>query len=545
MDFTDWHSVNQLVTPQNALQTFIKEIKAEYNFSECGLYSVNINDDTLELEIDSGEGSISLERKIKINHGWIGKAAANARIIHGEARAENERYGLALPLEINEKLVGVFYARGDKKLSDQEIKKLQNKAQEFWKWLEYLWERDGLRRRENSLLGLLRTVRELVSHDDLGRVLNLVVRQAAESLRAKVSTLLLLDEDRDELYIRSAYGDTDSKILPAQPIHLSSAVVSVVVKRGRPLAIHNLNAEFAYPYTELSREARLASLLSVPLSFGEEVLGVLNLFTGESRRFANHEINWLQGLADMAAVAVEKIKLFSRLIEFENQLRQSERLSTIGLLAAEVAHEIRNPLMVMQMLLHGLEEDFPKDSPRRKDIEVVQEKAQQMNEIVKQILGLAKRSEPRREPVLIQEIIERLVHFLRPKLEEQRIETDINIATNHQKVALDRTQIEQALLNLSLNAIQAMPQGGRLSIRASIEESELPYLHIVIEDTGHGMSEDIKEKIFDSFLTTKADGSGLGMAIVRRIVENHRGKIEVESQLGKGTRVRLILPVEN
>jgi signal transduction histidine kinase len=308
--------------------------------------------------------------------------------------------------------------------------------------------------------------------------------------------------------------------------------------------IQNLYTHNGYPYLEVSHTEKVISLLAVPLSYGGEVLGVLSVYTSELRRFANHEVDLLQGLADVSAVAVDKAKLLSRLIEFENQLRQSERLSTLGLLAAEVAHEIRNPLMVMQMLVHGLSDGCNQDQLR--DVQIISEKMKQMNEIVNQVLGLAKNAEPRRDLVNVKAMIERLIHFVHPKFEEKDIIIQTEFEGELGQVMLDQAQIEQVLLNLILNAIQAMPNGGTLRVASKIEEVEgRMMLFINVEDSGVGMSEEMKNKIFNSFLTTKSDGLGLGMAIVRRIVENHHGKIEVVSEKGKGTLVRLIFPMMN
>lgn len=540
----EWDFLNRLTDARYALDVFIKGIARQYDLPMCALYSVNINNDSLELEVVCGADKGEVDNVVKLNQGWIGKAAAIGKPLLGESKNKACGFGVVVPLEVNETLVGVVYGMGRKKVFiEDEITEIKKKGEAFWVWLNRLWYVESLRRREELLLNLLRTARELVSQDDLSRVLNLVTRQGAELLNGKLCSLMLLNEERSELCLRSSSSHKKG-IITRPKLKVEDAVVGVVVKRGRALMIQNLYTHNGYPYLEVSHTEKVISLLAVPLSYGGEVLGVLSVYTSELRRFANHEVDLLQGLADVSAVAVDKAKLLSRLIEFENQLRQSERLSTLGLLAAEVAHEIRNPLMVMQMLVHGLSDGCNQDQLR--DVQIISEKMKQMNEIVNQVLGLAKNAEPRRDLVNVKAMIERLIHFVHPKFEEKDIIIQTEFEGELGQVMLDQAQIEQVLLNLILNAIQAMPNGGTLRVASKIEEVEgRMMLFINVEDSGVGMSEEMKNKIFNSFLTTKSDGLGLGMAIVRRIVENHHGKIEVVSEKGKGTLVRLIFPMMN
>src|SRR5207244_4550989 len=139
--------------------------------------------------------------------------------------------------------------------------------------------------------------------------------------------------------------------------------------------------------------------LSVPLIFGGQAIGVLSVYTGELHSFSNEEIRILSALAELSAIAIEKARLYERVVDSEEQLRQNEKLSALGLLAAEVAHEIRNPLTVMKMLYHSLDLKFPEADPRAKDAAVIAEKMDHLNKIVEQILDFARTTEPRMSPV--------------------------------------------------------------------------------------------------------------------------------------------------
>ena len=236
-------------------------------------------------------------------------------------------------------------------------------------------------------------------------------------------------------------------------------------------------------------------------------------------------------------------------MDVEEQLRQNEKLSALGLLAAEVAHEIRNPLTVLKMLYHSLDLKFPAGDPRAKDAGIIEEKIEQLNRIVEQILNFARKTEPQMTPVNLNPLIDELSLLVRHKLKHQNVQLVQQLQPDLPAVPGAPTQLEQAFLNLILNAAEAMPQGGTLTItsRAVHAPRRAPQpTHVAVEfkDTGQGMSEEQRRRAFNSVLsTTKSGGTGLGLAIVARVAETHRGKVKIKSRAGHGTTVSVILPV--
>src|SRR5204862_7660882 len=202
------------------------------------------------------------------------------------------------------------------------------------------------------------------------------------------------------------------------------------------------------------------------------------------------------------------------------QLRQNEKLSALGLLAAEVAHEIRNPLTVMKMLYHSLDLKFPAGDPRGKDARIIDEKLDQLNKIVEQILDFARTTEPELAPVNLNELIDELGLLVRHKLKNQNVQLVTKLHPNLPSVMGEATQLEQAFLNLILNAAEAMPEGGTLTIisrSVQFRRGSSPPTHVAVEfkDTGAGMSEEQRRRAFRSVLSTiKRKGTGLGLAIV-------------------------------
>ena len=228
----------------------------------------------------------------------------------------------------------------------------------------------------------------------------------------------------------------------------------------------------------------------------------------------------------------------------EEKIRASERLSALGLLAAEIAHEIRNPLTVVQMLFHALVESIALDDNSMRDAKLIAEKMRQMNRILDQVLSFARSSEPSKEPIHAQLLFDDVFLLTRHKLQQQGVEMRSTAADDLPLFRVDREQVEQVLLNLILNAAQAMPEGGSLRLSAAVEEFEgEPHMALSVRDNGEGMSPAQIDNLFAPFLTTKETGTGIGLAIVKKIMENHQGKVQVESKLGQGTKFKLLFPI--
>jgi signal transduction histidine kinase len=201
------------------------------------------------------------------------------------------------------------------------------------------------------------------------------------------------------------------------------------------------------------------------------------------------------------------------------------------------------------MLYHSLDLRFPAGDPRTKDAEVIRDKMDHLNKIVEQILHFARSAEPQINPVNINELIDDLGLLTRHKLTNQNILLVRKLDPDLPLVPVDATQLEQAFLNLTLNAVEAMSNGGKLTIVSRslrLPRNSPAPTHAVIEfkDTGQGMTEEQRRRAFTSLLsTTKIKGTGLGLAIVAKIVEAHRGKIKVRSRLGSGTTITILLPL--
>jgi signal transduction histidine kinase len=278
--------------------------------------------------------------------------------------------------------------------------------------------------------------------------------------------------------------------------------------------------------------------------FEGEVLGVLLILTDRTRLFDNDEKRLCSALASLGAVALQNSRLYSRVFMSEESLRKNERLTMLGLLAAEIAHEIRNPLTVLKLLHGSMGLDFGEGDPRRTDMRVIGEKLDQLESIVTRVLNFAKAPTSLHSRHQMAEIIADTLVLVRLKLAQSNIRVSFEPPAQSVVVEGHKGQLQQVILNLIINSMQAMPDGGEITIRLAPEHGE-PFSHAVLDvvDTGTGIPDAIRERIFDSFLSGRPDGTGLGLAIAKRVLLGHNGDIELVNSSHAGTTLRVRIPL--
>lgn len=543
-----------LLEPKRSIRRFLKVAMQLTGATSGSFILLNPNTGLLDIEASYGIGPRARKVKLQMGEGitgWVATTGQPMRI--SDVRKERKyvsinpriRSELAVPVDRGGQILGIINVDSTHvgHFTAEHQQELARLAAEAAEWLSHGWEVLNLRVKAQQLGALVQMGRSIMSQASLDDAMARIVRNGARLMKTKVCSLMLLGPDGKELSLRASVG-TGPRYQNRPPLKVDESLVGVVAKRKRPITVLNVQTDPRYHEIEMARREGLISLLSVPLIFGSESVGVINVYTSEPHRFSNEEIRLLQTLADLSAVAIERSRHLTRVVDTEESLRQSERLSALGLLAAEVAHEIRNPLTVMQMLFHSLVTSTPMEGAAQKDAEIIEEKMKHMNRIVDQILSLVRSAEPIKEPIVVGQLLDDIVLLVRHKLYRQGIEVRSAVAGPIPPVLADRAQLEQVLLNLVLNAVSAMPDGGILGLGATLEKvGDAAYVVLSVRDNGLGMSKAQADNLFAPFLTTKRDGTGIGLALVQRILENHGGKIEVESKLKKGTRFRLLLPV--
>ena len=242
----------------------------------------------------------------------------------------------------------------------------------------------------------------------------------------------------------------------------------------------------------------------------------------------------------------ETRRAYEELKETQEKLIRSERLAAVGELAAQIAHEIRNPLGAISNSVGVLRRDLDLHGDDRRLLEVVHDESQRLEDIVADFLRFARRRPIHKMPEQVTDVLDDLLLRLS---QEQTGESEIRITKEYEpglpKVPLDSAQTREAVWNLLVNAVEAMPKGGEIRVKVSRSTKGGDFLEIVVADTGKGILASERDKIFQPFHTTKADGTGLGLAIVHRVVEAHAGEVEVESKEGRGSAFRLRFPMSS
>jgi len=220
------------------------------------------------------------------------------------------------------------------------------------------------------------------------------------------------------------------------------------------------------------------------------------------------------------------------------ELKRMERMATLGELATAVAHEIKNPLAGISGAIQVLREDLPENDPRREIITDVLQEVERLDRTVRDLLSFAKPQKPQKLDTDIKELLKKTLNLVKLKAEKQNVK--IKISVEDIVINVDPQQLQQVLLNLILNALQAMPTGGEINISVFTKDG---FCNIIVQDTGEGIPPEDLPNLFRPFYTTRGRGTGLGLSISKNIIEAHGGTIEVESRQGEGTKFIVRLPL--
>jgi signal transduction histidine kinase/putative methionine-R-sulfoxide reductase with GAF domain len=406
---------------------------------------------------------------------------------------------------------------------------------------------------ENS--GLMETL-------DIDEILKLVLEGVTKNIGFDRARLYLVNEKRNVLECKMAVGVDEGKIkgitLPLDP---EGSVVARSIFEKQPFVIPDASRD---PRVNpvLKKKLNLQSLVVIPLLAKEKALGAIAAdYVEPNKNITKETLESLMTFVQQASLAIhnafmyQELKTFSQQMEekiqkttadlrkTEAQLIRSEKLAALGQLAAGIAHEIRNPLTSINILIHSLTENLPTKNSHWEDLKVIEEEILRINEIVDQFLRFAKPASPLFEKADLIPIFEETLQLLRPQIERGGISVQKEFESLP-RATVDKEQMKQVILNLLMNAIQAMPKAGRLGLSDRMSRDG-HWVELTIQDSGIGIPPEDIDKLFDPFFSTKEGGIGLGLSIAHRIIDQHHGKIEVESKPGKGTLFTISLPISS
>ena len=397
---------------------------------------------------------------------------------------------------------------------------------------------------------------ELTSTLEYQRVLELIVDRTKRLLRATECTIRLSEERDTKRFIRIA-ATTGRMFIGPDELPFEQALIDQQVFGGELLAIDDVRADARFPDREDAIKAGVVSMLCAPLMVRRKVIGTIRLYTSERREFTVSDRKMLLAIAGQAAVSIEHARLY-RQIELKNrellasnvelrktqkELVKKEKLAALGEMAATVAHEIRNPLTSVRGFAQRIARKYGPTADGRlgEYTSIIIEEVDRLNKFIKDVLDFARRAKPDYQPANLNRLLSEIITLMRDELTVQSIVVLSDLDMGLHETVVDEALMKQVFLNLLQNARQAMSKGGILTVRTQNSGNDV---RIRIVDDGGGIPKDILQKIWTPFYTTKTQGTGLGLSLVQRIVDDHQGRIYIRSRVGRGTVVDMFLPAK-
>jgi signal transduction histidine kinase len=387
---------------------------------------------------------------------------------------------------------------------------------------------------------------------DYHTVLSLIVERVRRLFDARECTIRLVDGAGEHQSIRIA-ATTGRQFLGPERMPVAESPIDRKVLGGDMLYLEDVRTDAWFNEPEAAARLGVVSMLCAPLTARGATIGTIRLYTGERREFSVADRKMLLAVAGQAAIALENARLY-RQVESKNrelsasyeelrrtqkELIRKERLAALGEMAATVAHEIRNPLTSVRGFAQRIARHAG-DERLRGYTDIIMEEVDRLNKFITGVLDFARKVKPSFEKVNINHVLGDIVNLMREDLAGTEIVLLPHLDMDLRDTVVDSALVKQMLLNILQNARQALGQSGVITIRT---QNAGPYVRIRVADNGVGIPRENLQKVFSPFFTTKTQGTGLGLALVHRIVDEHHGKIHVRSRPGRGTIIDIFLPV--
>lgn len=542
--------VSETDDPKIALQFIIDEIVQVLKPNSASIFLVNPDSQDLDLEVSFGLPEDWKNAEMSLGQGITGWTALHGRAqiisdVNKEPRYISARPNIcaemAVPMKSQGIVIGVVNVDSERAnaYDDESLKILTLLTNEATRVVTRIWLIGQLRVKANQLESLVMMSQRLSEEKDSDSLMQALSREAHQLIDGDAGALFVLNPEKDSLLLHSmVIGEkflNDDAAIP-----LDHSALGTVIYRNKQIEVHDLNFTEENDFLSVIKREGLTSMLASPIVFGEDKIGVIIAYTRRSHRFSNGEKKVFKTLAEMGASAIENSRLYSQIFASEESMRRNEKLTTLGMLAAEIAHEIRNPLTVIKLLFDSLNLQFDDNDPRYTDAQIIREKLDQLEEIIERVLSFGRTNAGMHSRQNLNDMVDDTLKLVRIKLDQQKINLSFQPSAQGAYINVNKGQILQVILNLILNATQAMPNGGNIHIETTIDKE---LVHLAITDSGSGIPQAIKDNIFESFLTNRPDGTGLGLSISKRIMRAHRGDIELSGSSPKGTTFHCWLPV--
>jgi signal transduction histidine kinase/CheY-like chemotaxis protein len=386
---------------------------------------------------------------------------------------------------------------------------------------------------------------------DLTEILRRATREMVRALAGDTGVAWLLAPERTHFMPLVGYHIPKDVVgTPAAAVLRMDDPVIVALREAKgPIAASDSQNE-SWSSVPASQAIAHKSMLIQPIYWKDELIGGFSvLWLKETHRFTPDELRLAEGIALQGAIAVENSRLYqgvkeqmAELKRTQAQLVQSTKLAAIGELAANIAHEINNPLTTVLGFASFLSERMPPADPMREELGLIQEEASRARDIVRDLLQFSRQRDFSPESADVNTVLEQVVAMLRRQGALNAIEVKECYAPNLPSIEVDVSRMKQVFLNIINNAVYVMPNGGSLIVGTETVDGGV---RISIQDTGPGIAPEHRDRIFDPFFTTKPEvsGTGLGLSVSLGIVQSHGGTIEVQTEVGRGSTFTIALPL--
>jgi signal transduction histidine kinase/DNA-binding response OmpR family regulator len=403
----------------------------------------------------------------------------------------------------------------------------------------------------HELAALNEINKAITSSLDLDQILSQTMHGIREILHVEAGSLLLLDENSGMLEFKKILSGSQERMVGFK-LKPGEGIAGHVVQQGEPLLVLDTQNDPRFcPRLDEAIGFVTRSLLCVPLKVKDKIIGVIEVINKLDSQFDENDLWLLNYMAGSVAIALENARLYTELSDFAQELKksqaqlvQAEKLAAMGRLAASIAHEINNPLQAIHNCLHLTLKKPLNEEKKTRYLGMAQEEVERLITIVQRMLEFYRPSKEGMAPTNVHTIIENVLALSSKRLQHGKITVTKKLAPDLPVINAVSDQLKQVFLNLVINAVEAMPQGGELCIEAKLSEDG-DDLSVALTDTGVGLSEKEQENIFEPFFTTKATGTGLGLSVSYGIIERHGGRIKVQSELGKGATFTVYLPLNS
>jgi signal transduction histidine kinase/CheY-like chemotaxis protein len=468
------------------------------------------------------------------------------------AQAEGLVSLVAVPLLLDDAPVGVLVglSRQRREFTREEVALVQALATSAAVAIRNarLHEETQVRLRHNETL--VAVSQAIGSTLELSEVLRRATREMVRALGADMGVAWLLAPDRTRFVPLVGYHIPKEVLgaTAASSLQLDDPVITALRAARGPIAAADSQHE-AWSSMAAARVVAHKSMLIQPIFWKDELIGGFSLlWLHRPHRFTPEELRLAEGIALQGGLAIENSRLYegvkqqmAELKQTQAQLVQSTKLAAIGELAANIAHEINNPLTTVLGFASFIAERLPADDPTREELGLIQEEASRARDIVRDLLQFSRRRDFMPEPADVNTVLEQVVGMVRRQGALNTVTVTETFHPDLPMVEMDVPRIKQVFLNIINNAVYAMKDGGSLTLRT---EPAGDAVRIAFADTGPGIPPDILGRIFDPFFTTKPEvsGTGLGLSVSLGIVQSHGGTIDVQSEMGRGTTFTITLP---